>query len=74
VLAPSKNWNTFVVKNFTTCNRYILSSPKNINLDFYQDIRLQNAVSMEMLIPRSSAQRLGVKVVKYRTQDVLLRR
>jgi hypothetical protein len=32
-------------------NRYIPSSTKNINLDFYQDIRLQNGVSMGRLIP-----------------------
>jgi hypothetical protein len=36
-------------ENFTTCNKYIPSSTKNINLGFYQDIRLQNGVSMEML-------------------------
>jgi hypothetical protein len=29
-------------ENFTTCNRYIPLSTKNIILDFYQDIRLQN--------------------------------
>jgi hypothetical protein len=40
-------------ENFMTCNRYIPSSTKNINLDFYQDIRLQNGVAMERLIPRS---------------------
>jgi hypothetical protein len=40
-------------KKFTTCHRYIPSSTKNINLDFDQDIRLQNRVSMEMLISRS---------------------
>jgi hypothetical protein len=28
-----------------TCNRYIPSSTKNINLDFNQDIRLQNWVN-----------------------------
>jgi hypothetical protein len=28
-------------ENCTTCNRYNPSSTKNINLDFYQDIRLQ---------------------------------
>jgi hypothetical protein len=38
---------------------YIPSSTKNINLDFYQDIRLQNGVSMEMLISQSSVWRLG---------------
>jgi hypothetical protein len=30
--------------NFTTCNGYIPSSTKNINLDFYKEIRLQNGV------------------------------
>jgi hypothetical protein len=42
-----------MLENFTTCNRYIPSFTKNINLDFYQDIRLQNGMSMEMLISRS---------------------
>jgi hypothetical protein len=47
-------------ENFTTCNKYIPSSTKNINLDFYQDIGLQNGVSMGMLISWSQARRLGV--------------
>jgi hypothetical protein len=49
------NFEIFVqyMKNFTTCKRYIPSFTKNINLDFYQDIRLQNWVLMERLIPRS---------------------
>jgi hypothetical protein len=47
--------------NFTTCNRYIPLSTKNINLDFYQEIRLQNGVSMGMLISQSLAQRLTPK-------------
>jgi hypothetical protein len=37
-------------EKFTTCTRYISSSTKNINLDFYKEIRLQNGVSTEMLI------------------------
>jgi hypothetical protein len=42
-------------ENFTTWNRYIPSSTRNINLDFYhyQDIRLQNGVPMGRLIPQS---------------------
>jgi hypothetical protein len=51
-------------ENFSTCNRYIPSSTKNINLEFYQDVRLKNGVSMERLIPRSQARRLGVKQVR----------
>jgi hypothetical protein len=35
------------------CNRYIPSSTKNINMEFYPDIRLKNGVSMERLNPRS---------------------
>jgi hypothetical protein len=38
-------------ENFVTYNRYIPSSTKKINLDFDQDIRLQNGVSMVRLIP-----------------------
>jgi hypothetical protein len=44
--------NCAMHENFVTCNRYIPSSTKNINLDFYQDIRLENGVSMIRPIPR----------------------
>jgi hypothetical protein len=40
-------------ENFTTCNRYIPSSTRNVSLDLYQDIRFQNGVSMGRLIPHT---------------------
>jgi hypothetical protein len=39
-------------ENYRTCNIYIPSSTKNINLDIYQDI-MMNGVSMGRLIPQS---------------------
>jgi hypothetical protein len=55
-----------ICENFRTCGGYILPSIKNINLDFYLNIRWKNGVSMKSLIPWSWVRRFWVDVTMTR--------
>jgi hypothetical protein len=48
-VSTSSNW----YENFTAPNRYIPSFAINVGFKFYLNIRWQNWVSMESLIPQS---------------------
>jgi hypothetical protein len=39
-------------EDFMTCNKDVPSSTKSVYLDFYLNIRWQNGVSIESLIPK----------------------